>query len=185
MLTLFHDFTSPGSAIAVARLQRLADDGLPVGFEGFEAIGVDVAVPVTLDVLAQIDALAKAAVAEGVTLRRPAALPPTGPAHVVGLLAESLGMGASWRQTCYDAFWGASADLADRGVLTRLATEAGLDADAAAAVIADRSRLAAFRRRSAGHRRDGVGGVPTILAQRTLVPGLLDEADLRALADLG
>jgi hypothetical protein len=29
-----------------------------------------------------------------------------------------------------------------------------------------------------------VGGVPTILAQRTLVPGLLGDDDLRALAAL-
>jgi hypothetical protein len=50
--------------------------------------------------------------------------------------------------------------------------------------VADRARIAAVRRRSAARRADGVGGVPTILTQRTLVPGLLDEADLRALAGL-
>jgi len=47
-LTLFHDYTSPGSAVAVLRLQRLADEGLAVAFEGFEAIGLDTTLPVTL-----------------------------------------------------------------------------------------------------------------------------------------
>ena len=88
MLTLFHDYTSPASAVAVARLQRLADDGLPVEFEGFEAVGVDVTLPITLDVVAAVDALAETAAAEGLALRRPPGLPPTGLAHLVGALTE-------------------------------------------------------------------------------------------------
>src|SRR5690606_12298083 len=113
MLTLFHDYTSPASAVAVRRLQRLADEGLPVEFEGFEAIGVDATLPVTVDVVAALDDLAAVAAAEGVTLRRPRALPPTGLAHLVGDTAERVGLGASWRQVCYRAFWQDGADLAD------------------------------------------------------------------------
>ena len=179
VLTLFHDYTSPASAVAALRLQRLADEGLPVEFEGFETIGVDVALPMGLDVIAALDTLQGA---EGLTFRRPRSLPPTGLAHVVEVLAASFDLGTVWRATCYRAFWEDGADLADPAVLTRLARRAGLP-DVAAA-LSDRRLLVAGRRRTAAHRRQGVGGVPTILAQRTLVPGLLPEADLRALAEL-
>jgi predicted DsbA family dithiol-disulfide isomerase len=185
MLTLFPDYTSPASAVAVARLDRLAADGLPVELEGFEAIGVDVAVPVTVEVLAALDALADAAADEGVVLRRPRELPPTGWAHVVGALAEAAGRGADWRRACYAAYWEHGADLADPAVLVDLARSAGMPVDQVRAALEDRSRLVAARRRMAGHRREGVGGVPTILAHRTLVPGLLAPDDLRALAALG
>ena len=182
MLTLFHDYTSPASAIAVARLQRLADDGLDVEFVGFEAIGMDVALPPSLDVLAAIDDLAEQAAAEGVVLRRPPFLPPTARAHAVATLAETADLGASWRQRCYAAFWTEGADLDDVAVLTALAEEAGLDGAQVAGALATPGFVTSVRRGAAQHRRNGVGGVPTILTQRTLVPGLLDEGDLRALA---
>lgn len=182
MLTLFHDYTSPASAVAVARLQRLADEGLPVEFVGFEAVGVDMTLPPTLDVLAAVEDLAEPAAAEGVTLRRPRMLPPTGLAHVVGDLADQMELGASWRSTCYRAFWAQGRDIGDPAVLQRLGVEAGLDSGNVAAALADRTLLSSVRRRSGSHRREGVGGVPTILTSRTLVPGLLDDGDLRALA---
>jgi predicted DsbA family dithiol-disulfide isomerase len=185
MLTLFHDYTSPASAVAVLRLQRLADEGLPVAFAGFEAIGVDAHLPVTLDVLAALEDLSGAAAAEGLALHRPPALPPTAPAHLVGGLAEAVGLGASWRDVCYRALWEQGSDIADARVLTRLAGVAGLDPDTVRAALTAPGGVATVRRRMAAHRGDGVGGVPTLLAQRTLVPGLLDEGDLRTLAVLG
>jgi predicted DsbA family dithiol-disulfide isomerase len=69
-------------------------------------------------------------------------------------------------------------------VLVALAGDAGLPRTVVADAIGDRVALLAIRRRFAGHRRDGVGGVPTISYDRTLIPGLLDDADLLALADL-
>lgn len=200
MLTLFHDYTSPGSAVAVQRLQRLADEGLPVGFEGFDAVGVDVAIPATSETLAAVDDLLEAAGMVGLDLRRPYLVPPTGRAHALGLLAERGGLGASWRDVCYRAYWTDGADLADRAVLAALADAAGLSADAAGAALSDAAAVAEVRRRTTRHRREGVGGIPTILAQfgsggpplaggglgyaGTLVPGLLAEDDLRALAEL-
>jgi predicted DsbA family dithiol-disulfide isomerase len=184
LLTLFHDYTSPGSALAVERVQRLGDEGLDVAFEGFEAIGLDATLPVTVDVAAAVADLAPVAAVEGVELRRPPNLPPTVLAHVVGTVAEQAGRGASWRSTCYRAFWSDGAAIGERGVLLDLADRAGLDTGGVAAALDDRLLLAKVRRRMADHRRNGVGGVPTILASRTLVPGLLPMDELRALAQL-
>jgi predicted DsbA family dithiol-disulfide isomerase len=182
MLTLFHDYTSPASAIAVARLQRLADEGIDVDFVGFEAIGIDVALPPSLDVLAAVEDLAEQAAAEGVVLRRPSALPPTARAHAVGTVAETVDLGASWRARCYAAFWAEGADIDDVAALTALAEEAGLDGARVASALAEPGFVTSVRRAAGAHRRNGVGGVPTILAHRTLVPGLLGEDDLRELA---
>ena len=182
MLTLFHDYTSPASAIAVARLQRLADDGIAVEFVGFEAIGVDMALPPSLDVLAALDDLAGEARAEGVMLRRPRLLPPTARAHAVGTLAETHNLGASWRQACYTAFWSEGADIDDTATLVTLAQGAGLPAEQVETALTDVAFVASVRRAVGRHRRNGVGGVPTILAQRTLIPGLLPEEQLRELA---
>lgn len=184
MLTLFHDFTSPACALAVARVQRLADEGLPVEFAGFEAVGIDLTLPPTLDVLATVDGLTEQAAAEGIPLRRPTVLPPTALAHVVGTVADAAGLAASWRRACYAAFWRDGSDIGDREVLAQLAVAAGLEAAQVIAALSDRAWLAAVRHRTATHRRKGVGGVPTILTQRTLVPGLLPTSDLRALAAL-
>lgn len=182
MLTLFHDYTSPACAVAVARLQRLADDGLAVEFVGFETVGLDAPLPPTLDVLAEIDLVADEAKAEGVELRRPAAMPPTARAHAVGTLADAHDLGAPWRRLCYRAFWSAGADINDVATLVDLAEAAGLPPEKVATAVTDGAFVASVRRAAARHRRAGVGGVPTILAQRTLIPGLLSEAELR---DLG
>jgi predicted DsbA family dithiol-disulfide isomerase len=185
VITLFHDYTSPASAVAVARVQRLADEGLAVEIVGFDAIGVDVDLPVTLDVKAAVLGLADDAESEGLVLTEPSRLPATARAHVLEEIAEAAGLGASWRQLCYRAFWRHDADLSDERVLVVLALNAGLLREDIEAALADRSRLVAVRRRSAARRGDGIGGVPMLLTQRTLVPGLLPEADLRALGDLG
>lgn len=181
MLTLYHDYTSAASAVAALRLQRLADQGLPVTFVGFEAL-VAAHLPVTLEVVAGIDELAHEAACEGLTLRRPPALPPTARAHLVGELAEAQGLGASWRVRCYRAFWEQGADLADPAVLRDLAAQTGLDPAVAAALVTDPGRVPAFRRTLMAHRRIGVGGVPVLLTHGTLVPALLPDADLRGLA---
>lgn len=184
MVTLFHDYTSPSSAVAVARLLRLSSraSGHPqVDFEGYEAFGVDLRLPAGADLEAAARDVAEDARAEGVTLRIPDDLPPTGLGHVVGDLATDALLVPEWLTVAYRAFWHDAADLADPAVLTRLAAGAGLDDRLVSAALADRSRLLTVRRRTAARRREGIGGVPTILAHRTLVPGLLPDADLIAL----
>ena len=182
MMTLFHDYTSPASAVAVARLQRLADEGIPIEFIGFDVYSVDAALPPPLEVLAQLDSLAAEAQAEGVVLRRPRLLPPTARAHAVGTIAEAHELGASWRTQCYTAMWADGVDINDTAELLRLAEAAGLPVDEIERALGDSTFLASVRRAAGRHRRNGVGGVPTILFERTLVPGLLSEAQLRELA---
>jgi predicted DsbA family dithiol-disulfide isomerase len=182
VLVLFHDVTDPASAVAVARATRLAADGVPIAFEGFEAVGVDVHLPPDVVLLARLADLAGEAAAEGVVLRRPARVPPTGLAHVLLDAAEGTPAAAAVRTALYRAFWEGGEDLADPAVLHRVGVAAGMDGDEVAGLLADRLALAARRRRTTGFRREGVGGVPVLLANRTLVPGLLDEEALRALA---
>ena len=163
-------------------MQRLADDGVPVEFVGFEAVGVDVALPPSLDVLAQLEQVAEQAEAENIVLRRPSMIPPTARAHAVGTIAETHELGASWRQRCYTAFWAEGVDLDDVATLVGLAESSGLPPDEVEAAVRNTTFIASVRRAAGRHRRNGVGGVPTILSQRTLVPGLLTEAQLRELA---
>lgn len=186
MLTLFHDFTSPASAVAVRRAQRLVSDGLAVEFEGFDAIGIEMILPVTIDVVDEIDRLRDVAAAEDVVLRRPPGLPPTALAHALVNAVADTGSGAAMplRDTIYTAFWRDGRDISDRAVLMTVAFQAGVDPAIAERALDATGATVAVRRRTAAHRREGVGGVPTILAQRTLVPGLMDEDDMRALAAL-
>ncbi|MPZ72555.1 MAG: hypothetical protein GEU74_04885 [Nitriliruptorales bacterium] len=182
-LTLFHDYTSPASAVAVSRVQRLADEGIDVEFVGFEAVGVDVAIPPPLDVLVAVDDLQEEAATEGVVLRRPSRTPPTAKAHAIGEIAERHDLGASWRLRCYRAYWADDAAIDEDMILIDLARDAGLRGDDVADALRRPGFVADVRRRAAAHRRNGVGGVPTLLVQRTLVPGMLSEQQLRELAD--
>lgn len=182
MLTLTHDVTSPASALAVARLDRLAVDGLPVRFRGIDVLGVDATLPVTLDVLAELERVAPRAASLGVTLLRPTRRPSTARVHLVADLAEEAGRGRAWRSTTYAAYWRDDADLADPEVVVRLADEVGLDTDSVAAAVTDEAAVAAVRRRTNSARSEGIGGVPVLVAHGTLVSPDLDEDALWALA---
>jgi predicted DsbA family dithiol-disulfide isomerase len=185
VLVLFHDYTSPESAVAVMRLHRLMREGIPAEVRGIEVLGLDATVPVTVDVIAALDTVAGEAAAEGLTMRRPPALPPTGLAHVVEDVARAHGLDMAWREQCYQAFWSEVTDISNPDELRRIAERAELPSADVDRALEDRVALLAVRRRAAGDRHNGIGGVPTILYDRTLVPGLLPEADLRTLAALG
>jgi 2-hydroxychromene-2-carboxylate isomerase len=182
VLVLHFDYPSAASAVAVLRLQRIADAGGDVAFAGVDSLGLDVALPVTLDQLAELDRFRGRALELGLEMRPPSRWPPTLAAHLVGELAEDMGLGASWRAICLEAYWGHDADLGDDLVLTALAADAGLDQAAVVDRLGDQQLLRASRHRSVTRRRRGVGGVPVIESHGTLLPAELDDEDLRELA---
>lgn len=185
MLTLYFDYPSAASVVAVLRLQRLADDGLPVGFEGFDPLGLAAALPFTLDLYEDLERHGAQAAALGLPLERPSLRPPTLQAHLVGRLASDRGLGAAWRERCLRAYWRDDADLGDPEVLVDLAADAGLDASAVRDTLADRRAQLQLRQRMVALRSRGVGGVPVLeVAGGTMVSADLPEPDLRALAGL-
>lgn len=182
MLTLTHDVTSPASALAVARFDRLAAAGLPVRFRGLDVLGVDATLPVTLDVLAELDRVQDRAAALGIVLQRPTRRPSTARVHLVADLAEPAGLGPAWRAATYRAYWRDDADLAHPDLLLALADGIGLDADTVAAALADEAAVAEVRRRTNSARSEGIGGVPVLVAHGTLVSPDLDDDALWELA---
>lgn len=184
VLILHWDVTVPEAALAVLRCQRLADAGHPVAFSGLDVLGVEVALPATLDQLAGVEAVAGRAAALGLELRRPMRRPPTLGVHLVGGLAEAAGLGAAWRMAVLRAYWTDGADLAAPAVLGGLAAGIGLDVAAVAALLADRGAAADLRARAVALRRRGVGGVPMLEVDGTLLPADVDDATLATLVDL-
>jgi predicted DsbA family dithiol-disulfide isomerase len=182
VLTVHHDITSPRSAVAVLRLHRLAARGLPVAFRGIDVLGVAVALPVTLDQLAELEQVAEAAAGLGLVMRRPSLRPPTLDAHLVGDLAERIGVGAAWRAACLEAYWTEGRDVSDHAVLDALARRVGLDRGTVLAALDDAAARNELRASMLARRSLGIGGVPVLEVDGTLLPAEVDDATLEELA---
>lgn len=176
MLTLHFDYPSPPSAIALLRLQHVADRGGAVTFVGLDTLGLEMVVPPTLDLLAQLERCGDEARELGLTLRRPSRQPPTLAAHLVGGLADARGLGAAWRMACLQAYWTDDVDLSDEDALRGLASGVGLDEDEVITHLADRVLRGTVRGRMTARRRRGIGVVPVLEADG----GVLVSADLPA-----
>lgn len=184
MLTLHWDVTVPEAALAVLRCQRLADAGRPVAFSGVDVLGVEIDLPVTLDQLAGLEAVRERAAALGLELRRPTRRPPTLGVHLVASLADATDLGAAWRLAALRAYWTDGADLGAPDVLAGLATDVGLDAGRVGALLDDRGAAADLRGRFLALRRRGVGGVPVLEVDGTLLSADVDDATLSTLTGL-
>lgn len=184
MLICHYDLTSPAATVAVLRLQRVADAGGQVRFSGLDVLGLDVAVPPTLDLLEALPRYAPRAAELGLAMRRPSRRPPTLSAHLVGELADRHERGAAWREHALRAFWERDADLSDTATLVELAVGIGLDGLEVAARVADRAARTRLRQRGVQLRGKGVGDVPVLEVDGTLVSAELGDADLRLLAGL-
>jgi predicted DsbA family dithiol-disulfide isomerase len=184
MLVLHYDVTSLPATVAALRLQRIADQGGAVGFQGIDPIGVDAALPVTLDQLDEIERWAGRAKELGLPVRRPSQRPPTVDAHLVGVIATASGLGAAWRAALFRAYWIDDAALGDHAVLIELARQAGLEIDDVADRLADPAARVALRQRMTADRNRGIGGVPVLELDGTFVSAELSEEDLRQLAGL-
>jgi predicted DsbA family dithiol-disulfide isomerase len=178
VLILHHDVTVPRSALAVLRLQRIADLGHPVSFRGLDVLGLAVSLPVTLDQLAELEQVADAAAELGLVMRRPSLRPPTLDAHLVGEHAERSGLGAAWRLTCLAAYWTDGADISDKEVLVACAERAGLEAAPVRAVLADKRARDELRAAMLARRALGVGGAPVLEVGGTLLSADVDDATL-------
>lgn len=184
MLVLHFDYPSPASAVALLRLQALADEGGRVVFNGIDALGLDATLPPTLDQLEEHERYRERAAALGLRMAPPTCRPPTVAAHLVGDLAERQGLGAAWRAACLTAFWAEGIDLGDEAALGSLAARAGLDPAAVHRTLADRTARDRVRRRMIEQRGRGVGGVPVLELSGTLVSAEVSDADLRELVGL-
>lgn len=184
MLVLYHDIPSAASLCAVLRLQRLADEGLPVAFRGFDVLGIDASIPATLADLEDWTNHRSHAADLGWQLQRPRVHPPTLMAHLVSELAEEADLRASFRLALYRAHWLEGRDIADPGDLFDLAVSVGLARMAVQELLDDPEGRHRLRRRMLAHRGDGIGGVPVLDAGGTFVSPFMDEADLRHLATL-
>jgi predicted DsbA family dithiol-disulfide isomerase len=184
VLTLHFDYTSPAAVHALLRLQALADRGALVEFVGIDALGLQTTIPVTLDQLAELDRHGSQLEALGLQLRRPQVRPPTLGAHLLAGLAARRDLGAAWRRAVVEAYWTRGLDIASDEVLVDLAAGIGLPADEAGDWLGDRTRRTALWRTMATERGRGVGGVPVLEFEGTLVPADLDDEDLARLAAL-
>lgn len=182
MLILHHDVTSPAAAVAVLRLQRIADEGGQVGFQGIDVLGLETALPITLDQLAELRRETARLRGLGLEVRRPSRRPPTLGAHLIAEHADVAGRGAAWRSATLAAYWERDVDLGDDAVLVDLAADVGLDAGRIAALLADRTARIALRRRMLATRQRGIGGVPVLEYQGAFVSADLTDEDLRELA---
>jgi predicted DsbA family dithiol-disulfide isomerase len=182
MLVLHFDYPSPAATVAALRLQRLADEGLAVTFEGIDALGLNLSVPPTLDQLDELATHRGRAAELGLAMRRPSRRPPTLAAHLVGQLADTVGLGAAWRWACFRAYWSDDVDLSDEPSLLELSGGIGLDLAAVTDRLGDRELRIAARQRGLARRRRGIGGVPVLEVDGALVPADLSDDDLRQLA---
>jgi 2-hydroxychromene-2-carboxylate isomerase len=182
VLILHHDVTSPAAAVAVLRLQRVADAGGAVAFQGIDVLGLEATIPVTLDQLAELERVRPRLRALGIDPCRPSRRPPTLAVHVVAEHADAVGLGATWRAACLRAYWERDVDLGDDEAVLDLAVGSGLGRGEVAALLGDRVGRIAARRRMTATRQRGIGGVPVLEYQGAFVPADLPDADLRELA---
>lgn len=153
-------------------------------FAGLDVLGLDHAIPPTLDLLEEIARFGEQSRALGLPMRRPSRRPTTLAAHVIAELADRRGLGAAWRWACLRAYWCDDADLGDVSHLMRLVGAVGLDRDAAHDRLVDRDARLECRRQAIAQRRRGVGGVPMLEVDGTLLTADLPHDRLLDLATL-
>ena len=84
-------------------------------------------------------------------------------AHQLLDWAETLGKQHALKRALFDAYFTYGQDVSDSGVLADIASSAGLDRDAAAAILASGSHADATRERQAFWTSRGISGVPAMV----------------------
>ncbi len=109
--------------------------------------------------------VAAAAAAEGLTyavdkMRRQ---PNTLDSHRLILWAQSTGKGAQMKQRLMDLYFTAGADLSDREVLVRAATDIGMDASTTRKMLASDADVEQIENAANAAKDAGIDGVPTFI----------------------
>jgi predicted DsbA family dithiol-disulfide isomerase len=179
-LTLFSDFVCPWCYLAErSTVQRLQDEyDVDVEWIGFELHpeiprgGLPIEALLPRPVLEQMHRPLQAAAARlGLPLRVPEWVPNTRTALGVAEFGRAHGGLDAFRHRAMDAFWADGRDLEDRDVLGELASEAGMDADAALAFALSRDGEAAVHARREIASERGVTAIPTVLLGRLPILG--------------
>lgn len=183
MRVMYFDYPSLPAAVAVIRAHLalgrhagLASSAAqPLMFGGFDTLGLEMTVPLTLDQQEEIGRWSTTAAQVGLEVTTPRSRPPTTPAHVIGDLADELGLGRDWRQAVIVAYWSDRVDIGHKSELVRLANHVGLPEQEVASALTDRHRAQQVRRRMVAARQRGIGGVPVIEIDGTLLSGDLSD----------
>ncbi len=105
-------------------------------------------------------------------------------AHRLVWFAERSGHAAGLVDALFGAYFRDGRDIGDAVVLTDIATEAGLDADAVTAFLASDAGTPEIRALEAETIRRGIGSVPSMQIGQTVITGAQPDAVFRdALAD--
>ncbi|MBC6606146.1 DsbA family oxidoreductase [Hymenobacter sp. BT188] len=97
--------------------------------------------------------------------------------------AKEQGLGESYTHRMFTAFFQEEQDIGDVEVLTRLATEVGLDAEAFRAALTNRTYREQHQRALRQAEQLGISAVPSFVIGNKLVRGLPREEDLARLID--
>lgn len=93
-------------------------------------------------------------------------------AHIGAKVARDLGRGDAYRAKVFETHWIVQKDISDPAVLTEIATEIGLDAEAFRRGLADEERQAEVLGEELGAQQVGIRGVPAlIIDNRYLISG--------------
>ena len=126
-------------------------------------------------------AIIEAGAAAGVTFDpdTPERLPDTTDAHRVIRWAHEEGVQRKVKRAVMDAYWQRGEDIGDRGVLARVAGQAGMDEDAVTARLGTEEDRTDVAEEAAAFRAGGVDGVPTfIVNEQAGFPGALPKDQL-------
>lgn len=98
--------------------------------------------------------------------------PNTRQAHALLQLAAGSALQHKLAERLFVAYWSEGLDVGDAATLVQLATDLGIDGEAAKAALSDPARIRAVETEAAEAQRIGVTGVPTfILANRLAIVG--------------
>jgi predicted DsbA family dithiol-disulfide isomerase len=179
-LTLYHDFASVYSRIALAVATRVAAaTGLTletVPFERFPEPGP----PPTADKAFRSELAAAADMARGLGLemRLPPFVPRTRKAHEAVAHAHTHGAAVAMAEQVYDGFWRRGLDIARLDVLAELGAEAGLDGGVLHVALGVDTHAPDVARAQTQAEHDGIDGVPTFRVGQARAVGLMPASEL-------